>query len=48
MAVTILWFAALILFLLAALNRPSIGKVQTMPLGLACVALATLWPAIFG
>lgn len=48
MAVTILLFAALILFLLAAFDRQQIGRVHTVPLGLACLVLATLWPTIIG
>lgn len=46
MAVTILIFAAVILLLLAAFDRQKIGMVHTMPLGLACLALAMLWPTI--
>jgi hypothetical protein len=45
MIVTLLLLAALVLFLLGAFER-NIGRVQTTPLGLACLALAMLWPVI--
>ncbi|WP_156029879.1 hypothetical protein [Sphingomonas sp. URHD0057] len=39
---TILLIVALILFILAALPKVSIGSVNLVPAGLACVVLAVL------
>lgn len=46
MIVTLLLLAALVLFLLGAFGRAAVGRAQTIPLGLACVTLAMLWPQI--